>query len=231
MKRLFLLLLITVFLFSSCNVSPDALTETSEIEITSDSISEAPETTFSLQNENTTEPAETEPEVTWYYDDYKRRRPDAFPEDTGEYPEEIKNIYLSLPSVYETTANGLDYFIEFYSDTVYMHKYLFVRITVTNNTDSSVWCAGGLRHAGFFERDDGEILVSDHNSEGFSDDTYDSFGVAAGGSRTFEVRYYINHDFFKVGHSYTYINIFSPTSLPREEFKRIEIPIPINVSN
>ena len=230
MKRLLLLLLITVFLLTACNLSPTDSTETSDLEITSDSISEAPETTFSLQNENTADPTETEPEVTWYYDDYKRRRPDAFPEDTGEYPDEIKNTYLSFPSVYEVSNNGLDFYIEFYYDTVYMHNYQFARITVTNPGESAVLCVASLYDAGFFIRDDGEMLLTSHNAFGFSD-RCDSIGIGGGKTITYEVKHYIDHEFFKAGHSYVFASTFSPRSLPREEFKRIEIPIPINVAN
>lgn len=222
MKRLLLLVLVTVLIFSSsCNSEPTEA-ETSDVEISSDIINIDVETTE-------TPVQETEPETTWYYDDYRERRPDLFPEDTGEYPDEVKNTYLTFPLIYKYVANGLEYYIEFYSGTVYMHDYIFVRTTVTNLSDSSVACVASPYSAGFFRRDDGEILLFKHSNDIFSEEC-DSIGLAAGRSTTFEVEYYVDHEFFKVGHSYTYVSYFSPNFMPLEDKIRIEIPIPIKVA-
>lgn len=225
MKRLFALLMILVFLLTSCNSLPTESTESSDIENTSNVLSIEPETTISPESKS-----ENAPEATWYYEDYKSRAPWQFPEDTGEYPEDIKNTYLTFPSVYEVSNNGLDFYIEFYYDTVYMHDYQFARITVTNPGSSFVRFAGSPYAAGFFIRNDGEIYVNLHNGAfGFSEQC-DSMGLPAGKSFTHEIYFYIDHDFFKAGYTYFFATILSPESLPKEEYKRLEIPISINIS-
>ncbi len=218
MKKLIPIILIFIIVFSSCNSALHDPEETSDLEITSDSISISPETTV---------PPETEPEITWHYPTFRENNPTWMPADTGEYPDEIKNTYLTFPLLYETTAYGFEYLVESYTDTVYMQDYIYLRITVTNTLDSLQWYGGSLWCAGSFKRDDGELLMSLRNNGSFSDNINGMHGIDPGMSHTHEVLFQADHDYFNLEHSYVFvIGIYPTTPVPQ----LIEIPIPINIA-
>ena len=226
MKRLLLLVLITAFLLNSCNSAISDPEETSDIESTTGSISISPETTILPE----TEP-ETEPEVTWHYPTFRENNPTWCPTDTGEYPDEIKNTYLTFPLVYEAAAYGFEYLIEFYNDTVYMQDYIYYRITVTNTTDSVQWYGGSLSNAGVFKRDDGEQLKAIANyGWSFSDETSDMHGINPGTSHTYEIMFRADHNFFNLEHGYVFLIGIYPITTPHLPWI-VEIPIPIAAAN
>lgn len=219
MKKLIPFLLFLVVIFSSCNSQPQAPAETSYIEISSNNISIEPETTVT---------PETEPEISWEYPTFRENNPTWMPADTESYPDEIKNTYLTFPLHYETTAYGFEYLFESYKDTVYMQDYIFLRITVTNKYDSLQWYGGSLSHAGYFKRDDGELLMAHRNNGSFSDDTNVTHGIDPGTSRTYEALFRADHNFFNLEHSYVFVIGIYPTTPVTQH---IEIPIQINIAD
>lgn len=219
MKKLIPFLLIIVVIFSSCNSQPQAPAETSDIEISSNNISIEPETTVT---------PETEPEISWHYPTFRENNPTWMPADTEDYPDEIKNRYLTFPLHHETTAYGFEYLFESYKDTVYMQDYIYLRITVTNTCDSLQWYGGSLSHAGYFKRDDGELLMAHCNNGSFSDDTNVTHGIDPGASRTYEALFQADHNFFNLEHSYVFVIGIYPTTPVTQH---IEIPIQISISD
>lgn len=203
-----------LILYSSCQADPQ--TEYAE---TSDTEKEI------LITE--TESAETEPELTWFYDVQRETAPDAFPSDTGEYPEEIKNTYLTLPTEYVTVFNDIQFKIEFHDETVFMHEYILVRKTITNLQEDHLQLQASMYTAGYFLRDDGEILLCKHHTGPYSD-SGDFFGLYPGESQIHELKFYMSHDFFEVGHAYAYVQSADP-NLVQNPTKTFEIPVSINV--
>lgn len=226
MKRLLLLVLITAFLLNSCNSAISDPEETSDIESTTGSISISPETTILPE----TEP-ETEPEVTWYYDDVKERRPELFIY-SGEYPDEVKKTYITFPSIYEIKTSKFKFFIEPYADTVYLNGHLGLRVTVTNITDSKAYYGRHHAMAGYFIRDDGTRLESWMNDFCLGDDNDAApYPIASGESIVFETLFQIEHTFFNAEHSYTFaIGGFFPAP-PYEVPPTLEFPIRIGIAN
>ena len=174
-----------------------------------------------------TESAEPEPELTWYYDVLRETTPEAFPSDTGEYSEEIKNTYLTLPSKQVIVNEGIRYDIEFHDETVFMHEYILVRMTITNLYDYSVSLQADWYNAGYFLRDDGEIALCKHSTGEYSE-AGDYFGILPGGSVTHELMFYISQNFFFAYHTYTYVKSADPNFF-QDPPKHFEIPISINV--
>lgn len=216
MKRIFTLLLIFIFLLTSCNADPSGPAEASS-EIAGS------------EQESTAE-QETESEVTWYFPTFYDKI-DVKPMDSTGYPEEIKKVYLTFPSVFETTANGIDYTIEFFDEDVYMFDYIFLRQTVTNVSDSSIDIHCSLQGAGYFLRDDGEKFMSHGNNHSFSDDTRDTASYRPGFTDTFEVCFRADPEFFKVGHSYVFVVGFYPMELQMNgTVQTVEIPVQINTA-
>ncbi|MBQ4139705.1 MAG: hypothetical protein IJD70_00060 [Clostridia bacterium] len=220
MKRLFIILLLLFLFLSSCNAE-DSVDSGSDASGSSEIVG--------IDSKSTFEPLETEPESTWHYAALRESTPELFKPDTGEYPDDVKNAYLIFPLVYETSVNGLDCLIEFYCDTVYMHNYIFSRITVTNSGDSDVCLVMSQYAAGYFKRDDGEIYISKYNNDGFSD-MCDRMILSAGKSHTFEVVFYVSDEFFNVQNSYTYILPLYIEQGSAEDTQFIEIPIPIKTN-
>ena len=216
MKKMLALMLLPLLLilYSSCQA--DRQTEYAE---TSDTEKEI------LITE--TESAETEPELTWFYDVQRETAPEAFPSDTGEYSEKIKNTYLTLPTEYITVFNDIQFKIEFHDETVFMHEYILVRKTITNLRDNNLELQADMYTAGYFLRDDGEILLCKHHTGPYSDSA-DFFGLYPGESQIHEFKFYMSHDFFEVGHTYTYVQSADP-NLIQDPTKTFEIPISINV--
>ena len=174
-----------------------------------------------------TENVETEPELTWYYDVLRETTPEAFPSDTGEYSEEIQNTYLVLPAEYITVFNDIQFEIEFHDETVFMHEYILVRKTITNLREDHLQLQASMYTAGYFLRDDGEILLCKHHTGPYSDSA-DFFGLNPGESQIHEFKFYMSHDFFEAGHTYTYVQSADP-NLIQNPTKTFEIPISINV--
>ena len=212
-----MLLPLLLFLYSSCketyqeNLNETIYADTSDTE---KEISDA-------------ETESAEPELTWYYDALRETTPEAFPSDTGEYSEEIKNTYLTLPTEYITVFNDIQFKIEFHDETVFMHEYILVRKTITNLREDHLQLQASMYTAGYFLRDDGEILLCKHHTGPYSDSA-DFFGLNPGESQIHELIFYMSHDFFEVGHTYTYVQSADP-NLVQNPTKTFEIPVSINV--
>ncbi len=198
-----------------CNVNKNE-TEPAEILDTEKAISDTE-----------TENVETEPELTWFYDVQRETDPEAFPSDTGEYSEEIKNTYLTFPTEYITIFNDIQFKIEFHDETVFMHEYILVRKTITNLRDDHLQLQASMYTSGYFLRDDGEFLLCKNHTGQYSDSA-DFFGLYPGESQIHEFKFYMSSDFFEVGHTYTYVQSPDP-NLIQNPTKTFEIPISINV--
>ena len=212
-----LMMLVVILLLFLCGCTQESAYMGVE---TSDKITEFSET------ENITD-MNTEPELTWYYDVQRETTPEAFPSDTGEYSEEIKNTYLTLPTEYITVFNDIQFKIEFHDETVFMHEYILVRKTITNLREDHLQLQASMYTAGYFLRDDGEILLCKHHTGPYSDSA-DFFGLNPGESQVHEFKFYMSHDFFEAGHTYTYVQSADP-NLIQNPTKTFEIPVSINV--
>lgn len=212
-----LMMLVVILLLFLCGCTQESAYMGVE---TSDKITEFSET------ENITD-MNTEPELTWYYDVQREEFPEAFSSDTGEYSEEIKNTYLTLPTEYITVFNDIQFKIEFHDETVFMHEYILVRKTITNLREDHLQLQASMYTAGYFLRDDGEILLCKHHTGPYSD-SGDFFGLYPGESQIHELKFYMSHDFFELGHTYTYVQSAAP-NLVQNPTKTFEIPVSINV--
>ena len=116
MKKLFVILILSVLLLSSCTVSDGV--ETSGTPDTT-----APEiTTDEVTPEETTDASET-----WYLT--KQMEIDPM---IPEIPEEYASLVVKAPLVTEGEQNGIRYKVEFFRDDYKMGELIQVRITLTN---------------------------------------------------------------------------------------------------
>lgn len=223
MKRILFLILLPLLLIASSCQADDPVNEPG-------TGSAAISDTTSDISDTVSQDVETEPELTWFYDAQRESTPAAFPMDTGEYPDEIKNTYLSFPSEFETVYKDMfHYKIEFHDEKVYMHEYILVRMTITNICDTAKQLQASNYNAGYFLRDDGETLINRHHTGPYSDSA-DFFSIMPGKSEIHELKFYMDHDFFQSGHTYTYVKSADPYLVP-DPVKTFEIPITINVTD
>lgn len=215
-------LLIALLLVSSCN----AASPNEDIEA---STSGGTEITV-IDDDSASESIETTREQKWYYDAMRESTPEMFKVDTGEYPNEIKNVYLIFPLVYETSVDVWDYKIEFARDAVYMHEYAFARVTITNTDDSKNEIFAGIFSVGYFVRDDGAIHLWSHHTGDFSS-ANDCIVVESGGSYVYEAMFYVDHDFFQPNHSYLFVATDWDPYEYSDGVKLYEIPVSIKVSD
>lgn len=216
-------LVIIVAIIIMCTACSESISFNDTLDAETAETSDTEQTILITEAESTV----PEPELTWFYDVQRETAPEAFPLDTGEYSEEIKNTYLTLPTEYITVYNDIQFKIEFHDETVFMHEYILVRQTITNLRDDHAQFQASMYTAGYFLRDDGELLLCKHHTGPYSDSA-DFFGLNPGVSYVYEFKFYMSHDFFEAGHTYTYVQSADP-NLIQNPIKTFELPVSINV--
>ena len=112
MKKLFVILILSVLLLSACTVSDGGGT------------SGTPDTT---EPEVTTDEIATDASETWYLTKQMEVDPKI-----PEIPEEYASLVVKTPLVTEGEQNGIRYKVEFFRDDYKMGELIQVRITLTN---------------------------------------------------------------------------------------------------
>lgn len=156
-----------------------------------------------IANEQSAATAESDPdypknentESQWpyyHYADYIKNDPQK------EYCEDVVNTYIKLPVCYENTVEGLDFKVEWYRDTVFMHYYAIAKVSLTNNTGETLYYICSSKYAnGFFVKNKEEHHYVEFSSEfSWTADGDSVVFLDNGDSFEFYSLYWIDDNFF-----------------------------------
>lgn len=237
MKKITILMLIALFLFSSCTVSPVSQ------ETTDTGKSDNYEDITLFETEPYVQTTEMFGEIypvvedTWHLSDWKEPNPPIkafwFFEPIDFSPEAMKT-YVRLPLEYEETVDGMTIKVEFFQETYPIFSYIQARITYTNNTGVALRFQNADKNtAGYFAAG-GELYCRCYESPDFDFVTHaDSTTLVENGqSHVVEVIYlFTNH--FDPGKADQTYNIdacfYVPDSGFPPEVRYYSISVPIEV--
>lgn len=235
MKRIILLLLIALFVLSSCNPTTIAPQETSDNNSVESSTNEINETEPYVE---TTEMfGEIYPVVhdIWHLSEWKYIPIKEFwyYEPIDFSPEAMKT-YVKLPLEHEETVDGMTIKVEFFQETYPIFSYIQARITYTNNTGVDLRFQNADKNtAGYFAAG-GELYCGCYESPDFDFITHANSTtlVQSGESHTVEVIYLFTNRFDpnKTDHTYHIDACFTvPNSGIPQEVRKFSVSFPIEV--
>ena len=161
MKKLLILSLALLLLFTGCSNAPDTETqeatendseEISEIVVESDTETEEPEETTATET-SPPELLKLSANTPWHLSFEKQDLRD-------EIPEEFKNIALKVPLIYEEIVHGVVFQVEFFQEYYLLDGPIQAKISITNLGKEDFLFHSNVPIDGFLRADDREYYSS-----------------------------------------------------------------------